>query len=331
MPSAVPFDGGHPWASYGSAISAVEDGKSGAILAWAGAEGSDLDIIAARVTPEGRLPWRRDVVVCAAAGEQATVACTEWQGGGAVVAWRDGREGADVGIFAQALGHDGRPRWARDGVGVALGRGERGPVVMLDAGGAGTFFAWGDPAEGGQVHVQRLLPSGHPAPGWPTNGWRLSRLAEPDYSGNIGLSMVEGPERSAIVAWTSWQRASFAMLVTPEGPPFPRYAAGRGPVRDPAGPAAGTVEIGEHAIVEIHPHPTAGQSAVRFSLSSSESASLELIDVAGRRVWSRDLGLLTAGEYQVSVPGGVALAPGVYLLRLVQGSRLATARMVRIR
>ena len=47
---------------------------------------------------------------------------------------------------------------------------------------------------------------------------------------------------------------------------------------------------------------------VGFTLPSAESARLELIDVAGRRVASRDVGALGAGQHAVNLTPGRQLA-----------------------
>ena len=65
---------------------------------------------------------------------------------------------------------------------------------------------------------------------------------------------------------------------------------------------------------------------VHFTLASAEPATLELIDVAGRRLLGRAVGLLGAGRQAVDLSQGRRLPPGVYLVRLTQG---ANARVVR--
>ncbi|MEK7269345.1 MAG: T9SS type A sorting domain-containing protein [Planctomycetota bacterium] len=328
MADAVPADGGWVWANYHTAIAATTDGESGAILVWAGARGADLNIVATRVAPDGRLPWRHDVSVCSAPGEQATVACTGWGEGGAIVAWRDGRRGADVGIYAQAIRHDGRARWTADGIAVGLGAGERGPVLVASDGREGTYFVWGDPTAGGRVLAQRLLHSGRPAPGWSDNGSLVSRIAEPDYSGSIGLSLVEGRKGTAIGAWTSWRKGSFAMLLTPHGLAAPAKTAVRKPKAAPLGNGPVPDARPAFAIRRIHPNPATAGGIVRLALSESAPASLEMFDIAGRRVWSREVGTLGPGEHNLILADGARLPAGVYLVRLTQGKHVATARAV---
>ena len=66
---------------------------------------------------------------------------------------------------------------------------------------------------------------------------------------------------------------------------------------------------------------------MELSLRDGAAASLELIDVAGRRVETRDLGALGAGPHTVAL-GHAGLTPGLYLLRLQQGGDRAVRRVV---
>ena len=86
------------------------------------------------------------------------------------------------------------------------------------------------------------------------------------------------------------------------------------------------------ALSGARPNPTVGGGLwVRFALPTAEPASLELYDVSGRQVESRNAGALGAGEHELRLDSGAPMAPGVYLLRLTQGIRSLTARAVVIR
>jgi len=75
-------------------------------------------------------------------------------------------------------------------------------------------------------------------------------------------------------------------------------------------------------------NPTSGHAlVVDVALPSADRARLELLDVMGRRVAERDLGSLGTGRHSVDLGDGERFAPGVYLLRLTQGSEKRTARV----
>lgn len=85
-----------------------------------------------------------------------------------------------------------------------------------------------------------------------------------------------------------------------------------------------------------HPNPFLRATTLRYVLPRDGEVSLEVFDVAGRRVESRALGLQRAGVRSASV-GGVDWKPGLYLYRLrivdpatgVEAS--ATGRMMRLK
>jgi hypothetical protein len=68
---------------------------------------------------------------------------------------------------------------------------------------------------------------------------------------------------------------------------------------------------------------------VTFSLPDDAPAHLELLDIAGRRVASRDVGALGAGTHEVEMsPPRAALASGIYTLRLTRKGESAAASVV---
>ena len=66
------------------------------------------------------------------------------------------------------------------------------------------------------------------------------------------------------------------------------------------------------------------------SLAASGPATLELIDVTGRRVASMELGSLGAGDHQVSLDARNA-STGMYWARLSQAGKMITARVAMVR
>jgi hypothetical protein len=83
------------------------------------------------------------------------------------------------------------------------------------------------------------------------------------------------------------------------------------------------------ALEGILPNPAVnGRFSVAFALPTNEPARLELLDVTGRRVASREVGSLGPGRHQLALDGGAHLPPGVYLVRLVQAQTTRTTRVV---
>jgi len=107
-------------------------------------------------------------------------------------------------------------------------------------------------------------------------------------------------------------------------------------LQSPDGPWFGAVDIrvplrAAFALDGAWPNPSAGAPRVRFSLDSALPATLELLDAAGRRILRSEVGALGAGVHLVQLALRGPLSPGVYSLRLCQGSRVRTARMVVMR
>jgi hypothetical protein len=74
-----------------------------------------------------------------------------------------------------------------------------------------------------------------------------------------------------------------------------------------------------------------GELQVWFTLPDAKPATLELLDVSGRRVLAREVGALGAGRHTVRLDPGARVAPGLYWMRLRQGARTLLARGVVIR
>ena len=86
------------------------------------------------------------------------------------------------------------------------------------------------------------------------------------------------------------------------------------------------------ALEGAQPNPSRGEGlTVAFTLASGAAASLELLDVAGRRMATREVGSLGAGRHTLDLREGRGLAPGLYLVRLTQGANTRTTRVAMIR
>ena len=82
------------------------------------------------------------------------------------------------------------------------------------------------------------------------------------------------------------------------------------------------------ALLAPWPNPVRGALVAGFVLPDASPVRLELIDIAGRRVVTREVGALGAGRHTVTL-ATAALRPGFYVLRLA-GSRGARSARVAI-
>jgi hypothetical protein len=95
----------------------------------------------------------------------------------------------------------------------------------------------------------------------------------------------------------------------------------------------GTVDVPRDLSIElaldpVRPNPVrGGPVTVSFSLATGGDASLELVDVSGRRLASRDLSSFAAGRHVLALAPEHHPAPGIYLVRLRQGGIVRLSRV----
>ncbi len=328
---------------------AVPDGAadgSGAIVCWPGKRGADVHLFATRVTRGGGLPWQDDVPVCSAPGDKSRLSVVAASSGGALVAWVDSRRAFYGDVYAQRLTLGGRTPWTDDGVHVGAAGWRCYELALAGDGAGGGYVAWDDDRPDGMLFAKRLTSEGVTASGWPDNGAVVCdrRVCWVDVVYMAGLR-----GGGAITAWEDIRHMpppdgvcgveqSFAMRLDPTGPAV--AATGASVAATPESPlpeAASVTGAPEAPASGLHGVPAFGLATsprgagVLLSLPDAEPATLELFDVAGRRLWSREVGSLGAGEHTVGVGDGARLPVGVYLARLRQGAQAATARIVVIR
>jgi hypothetical protein len=83
------------------------------------------------------------------------------------------------------------------------------------------------------------------------------------------------------------------------------------------------------ALEGVRPNPARGNGLnVAFTLPTGAiAARLELLDVSGRRVLSREVGSLGAGRHTVNLAEGRKVARGLYWARLTQGANRRSTRV----
>jgi hypothetical protein len=82
----------------------------------------------------------------------------------------------------------------------------------------------------------------------------------------------------------------------------------------------------ELTLVPPAPNPVRDRLVIGFTLLSVAAARLQVLDVAGRSVADRELHSLEAGPHELTIPEAARWRPGIYLVRLTQGSHSRTAR-----
>lgn len=92
-----------------------------------------------------------------------------------------------------------------------------------------------------------------------------------------------------------------------------------------------TVTPAALALSAAWPNPARDVLSIAFALPDGAAASLELLDLAGRRVLRREVGSLGAGRHTVALNTGAVRAPGVYFVRLVRAGESRSTRVCLVR
>jgi len=189
-------------------LRAVSDGRGGAVIVWREIRGpSGYDLFAQRIDSNGALLWTAGgVAVTSAAGTQDQAAVTGDRFGGAVVAWRDFRNGTDRNIFAQRIDSAGIAAWTPDGVSVCGTGEDQGDPQLAPDGGGGATVAWEDYRSGTafDIYAQRIGGTG--AAAWITDGVIVSTAA----ADQVNPRVATDAGGRAVIAWedarsgTSW-------------------------------------------------------------------------------------------------------------------------------
>lgn len=303
------------------AIRTLSDGEGGALLFWSAVRGGDLDLCASRVSSAGASVWKCDLAVCSGPGDVTQLACAPASGRTAVVVWRDLRDPAGAGIYAQEITTNGRVRWRENGVAVATGAGDRNTPATSDDGREGVYVSWADASTGGQVLVQRLGRSGSPTVGWPEGGKLVSQSAHSNVAA-ASLQLVGSDRGSVILGWSDVLGRAVAMKVTPEGP------ASAGPVASNRPTHTDAERLLTRSGLRLSAVPG---GSVRFALPAGEHATLEVIDLSGRRVLTQEVGGASGGSFEVDLAQESDIRAGIYFVRLQLGTQRATTRVAVLR
>jgi len=84
----------------------------------------------------------------------------------------------------------------------------------------------------------------------------------------------------------------------------------------------------DFTLSKVAPNPLVGRFHVSFTLPNSSPARLEVVDVNGRRLTSREVGTLGGGTHQVDLGTSRDFAPGMCFVRLSRAGQILTTRAV---
>ncbi|MEP7026978.1 MAG: T9SS type A sorting domain-containing protein [Candidatus Eisenbacteria bacterium] len=309
-----------------SGLSMALDGSGGALVTWAQWNGGTREIRVQHVQASGAIDpaWPAGGrVVISDYNDHSSPAIVSDAAGGALLSWDDNRD-ANRDIYAQHVLATGAldPAWPTTGTALCLATGNQVSPRMVPDGAGGAIVTWHDLEDlEADLFAQHVTAGGAVDPAWPADGRALSTAGLRQVSPTIVADGAGG----AVLAWEDGRNG------TGEFGDSDIYAQGvkaNGQLGDAPVGVSGDRALGL-ALESPSPNPSrVGAMIVRFTLPTDAAANLELFDVAGRRVVSREVGSLGAGHHAVDLATERRPAAGVYFVRLQQGPGARTRRFV---
>lgn len=313
-------------ASYQGIPAIISDGAGGAIMTWDDYRNPTADIYAQRVRANGAVDpaWPVDgAAVCTAADSQYGPIPVSDGASGVIIAWRDFRNG-NSDIYALRVKANGAvdPAWPVDGRALCTAaENQVSPDIMTDGYG-GAIVVWSDGRYGSlyptnyEIYAKRVFASGAVDSGWPIDG----RGVCTDTKDQNAPRIIADGSGGGIVAWEDYRNTN--------GDIYAQRVQANGQLGGTVVDAPRETSLA-FVLDAVRPNPWRGRTlSLSFSLPNDASATLQVIDIAGRRLAVRDLGTGTRGRGSTAIELRRDLAPGVYLVRLQQSGQLRARRFV---
>src|ERR1044072_9281187 len=186
------------------------------------------------------------------------------------------------------------------------------------AGGGGVFVTWQDPRNiNYDIYLQHVLATGDVDPGWPLDGRAVCTAPA---AHQVPAILADG-SGGAIVTWFDGRPGAtndiYAQRVQSNG--------------QLGGTVVGVPRDGRSTLPLDPglPNPwRGGVLTLSFTLPTGSPATLDVIDVAGRRAAGQAFGSPGPGRQSVRLRPGAHVAPGIYLVQLRQGAVTSPRRLV---
>jgi hypothetical protein len=179
----------------------ASDGAGGAIIVW---YDGDLYLWVQRVDGRGKVLWPAGgICICTASGERWEPIAVPDGAGGAIITWRDYRNG-NQDIYAQRVNAEGTLLWQANGAPICTNTAEQEHDLKIVTDGAGgAIIAWGDYRNGSHdVYAQRVNASG--VVQWAVDGIAVCLAAGEQQD----IQMLDRATGGAFVTWTDGRGGS---------------------------------------------------------------------------------------------------------------------------
>lgn len=334
----------------------MADGSGGAIAAWANdkwAPVADASIYVEHFGATGTPQWGWPLACSGPKSAMNPVSMIPDGAGGAILAWEDGRSGPGtyqpdslMDIYAQRVTSSGAIAlgWPAAGLAVcALDRAQLGPTAITDgAHGAIVIWSdWRDPnpdlyaakiTSDGTVPTLLALVSAEAEPGHVRLRW-----FSPDGTGlGVALERQSSGDSWRQIALLSADGTGAITFDDTDVAPGQRYGYRLKVSMAGAEEYLGEVWVDVPAVQRLslappRPNPTSGGLVVSLTLPSSAPATVEVVDVAGRRIARQEVGTLGPGRHLIDLARGTAIPAGIYSIRLTQAGQSVFAKATVVR
>jgi hypothetical protein len=295
------------------------DGAGGAIVAWThNPVGTGAGIYAPRVSPSGGVQWTiGGTIVCDVADTQFQPQIISDGAGGAIIGWVDfpGIEPSDMDVYAQRVNGSGAGVWLANGVPVCTAAGVTTLPRLVPDGAGGAVIAFTDRRNlNYDIYAQRISDAGEAH--WAANGVALCT----ETSSQFGHVIVSDGFGGAIVSWIDYRSGTTDI--------YANRVSGGGAIPTAIDKTPALSLIAGNS----YPNPFSTETAIELTLSEEQDVSVEIFDVAGRRVRAMNMGRVSAGTTPLRFDGRDELhnrlPSGVYFCRIHAGSETITRKMV---
>jgi hypothetical protein len=198
------------WTADGVAISTVgshqrnptiaSDNSGGAIITWNDSRsGMNYDVYAQRINSSGVVQWTANgVAISTASDDQSTPTIISDGSGGAIITWRDYRNGStNSDIYAQKINSSGVVQWTANGVAISTAIYNQHTPIIVSGDSGGAIITWEDYRSGTyyDIYAQKINASG--VVQWDTNSVAISTVDDDQ----LKPSIVSDGSGGAIITW----------------------------------------------------------------------------------------------------------------------------------
>lgn len=178
------------------------DGEGGAIITWVDSRsGSNQDIYAQRINTTGDTYWMENgIVICNKGGNQDSVQICPDGLGGAILTWRDFRDGPNGDVYAQRINSTGEAQWTVNGTAISTANSYQYEPQLCSDGNGGAIITWIDyRSSNWDIYVEWINSTGDTQ--WIANGIAICTNTYPQYYPQVCSDGNGG----AIITWEDWR------------------------------------------------------------------------------------------------------------------------------